>query len=160
MSSIKPLLALMALVVTASAAALEPACETYLAAVEKSARQPARQSVTEAGGTRMQAIIVDGVLYSDVGGKWRRHNDDFGKAEKALSTDIRSGRIRLDHCRRLGDETIDGAAMTVIEYALTMPGAEAARSKAYIGSDGLLYAQTADDARVRFRYRDVVAPRL
>jgi hypothetical protein len=160
MSSITPLPALMALAMAAPAAALEPTCETYLAAVEKSARQPARQSVTEADGTRMQAVIVDGVLYSEIGGKWRKLNSEFSKAEKALTADIRSGRIKLDQCSRLGDETIDGAAMTVIEYSLTMPGAEAARSKAYIGSDGLLYAQTADDARVRFRYRDVVAPKL
>ena len=45
---------------TNTAHALDPVCETYLRAAEKSAQQPARHTITETGGMRLEIIVVGG----------------------------------------------------------------------------------------------------
>lgn len=55
-----------------SASALEPACETYLRAAEKSAGQASRHTVTEAGGVRLELVVTGGQAYTRFdGGKWQ-----------------------------------------------------------------------------------------
>jgi hypothetical protein len=141
--------------------ALDAACLPYVDAAEKSAQQPARQSVMETnGGDRMEAIVVDDVLYSKMGGKWMKLKSGFWAMERALVKDMRSGEIKLTHCKSLGSETVDGIATRIFSYTMSMPGADVVSTKAYIGSDGLIYALVSDQTRVRYRYQGVRAPQL
>ncbi|MCX7072389.1 MAG: hypothetical protein NTW01_15530 [Gammaproteobacteria bacterium] len=155
-----PLL-ILALSAAAPARALDAACETFLRAAEKGVEQPSRHSVSEMkGGLRFESITVDGKSYSATGGKWAAMASDLKAAERKINAEIRQGGIKLDQCQVLGSETVDGIATTAIRYRMTMPGAPAAIATAYIGKDGLVYAQSSDDVRVRYRYRDVSAPKL
>jgi hypothetical protein len=155
------LLPLMLLTAT-TAQALEPACETYLAAAEKTARQPARHSVVEmSGGIRMEAIVLNGRFFSSTDGKWREMKMDLRAPEAQLLAQIRSGKHTLHNCRVLGREKVDGIDSTVIEYNLSIAGMpDAGPSKAYIGKDGLIHAQSGKLTKVRQRFTDVGPPQL
>jgi hypothetical protein len=148
-------------IATNTAHALEPACEVYVRAAEKAASQPARHSVTETGGIKMEIIVVGGRAYSRVGGKWSALKVDVFAAERKLTAAIRAGTYPMSGCRRLGSETVEGVPTTVYAYTLKIPGMPSAgEAKAYIGSDGLVHAQSTADAKVRHRYRGVAAPAL
>jgi hypothetical protein len=143
-----------------AAQALEPACETYLRAAEKSARQPARHSITETDGLRMEVIVVGGRSYSRVGGGWNPIRTDLLAAERKLTAAIRAGTYPLTGCRKLGAANIAGVPTTLYAYTLKIPGMPGGEAKAYIGGDGLVHAQSTDDAEVRHRYRGITAPAL
>jgi hypothetical protein len=154
-------IAALTLLASPSAQALDAACAPYVDAAEKSAHQPARESVVETnGGERMQAIVADDVLYSNLDGKWMKLKSGFWAMERALVDDMRSGRIKLSDCRSLGNERVDGVATRVFSYTMSMPGADAITTRAYIGQDGLIYALSSDQTRVRYRYQGVRAPQL
>lgn len=140
--------------------ALEPACETYLRAAEKSARQPARHSITETGGMRMEVIVVGGRSYSRVGEHWSPIRTDLLAAERKLTAAIRAGTYPLTGCRKLGATNIAGVPTTIYAYTLKIPGMPGGEAKAYIGGDGLVHAQSTNDAEVRHRYRGIAAPEL
>ncbi len=143
------------------AQALDANCLPYVDAAEKSAQQPARQSVMETkGGVRMEAIVVDDVLYSKMDGKWMKLKSGFWAMERALVDDMRSGEIKLTQCQSLGGETVNGIATRTFSYTMSMPGVDAISSKVYIGSDGLIYALVSDQTKVRYRYQGVRAPQL
>ena len=143
--------------------ALEPACEAYVRAAEKSAQQPARHTITETGGMRMELIIVGGKTYSRMDGRWSRlknTNSNQFAAEQKLIASIRSGKYPMSGCRKLGPQSIDGIPTTVYAYTLKIPGIPSGETKAFIGSDGLVHAQSSSDAKVRHSYRGVAAPAL
>lgn len=144
-----------------TAQALDGACLPYVDAADKSAHQEARQSVIEmSGGERMEAIVVDDVLYSKMGSKWTKLKTGFWAMERELVADMRNGKIKLTQCQSLGSETVDGIATTVVAYTMSMPGADAISTKVYIGKDGLIYAQASAEVKVRYRYQGVRAPQL
>jgi hypothetical protein len=151
--------AVICLLSSPCAKALDRACEPYIAAAEKTTEQPERHSVAETDdGTRMEAILIGERFYTSIGGKWQLMKIDLRASERQLNDGVRSGRIPLSNCRDLGNETIDGTPTRVIGYRITYAGAEPADCKAYIGRDGLVYAQSAAGQRVRYRYRGVKAP--
>ncbi len=156
------LLALTAVAAAAPAQAFDATCELYVKAAEKTAEQPARQSISESDGIRLEAIIVDGVMYSRDSPKarWRKAHSGFGAIERSMVADIRNGTSKIDNCKKLGSETVEGVATTVVEYRLTIPGSEPGTSKAYIGKDGLIYAQAAGKVRIVNRYSGVTVPKL
>lgn len=145
-----------------TAHALDPVCETYLRAAEKSAQQPARHTITESGGMRLEIIVVGGKTYTKMESKWTRHSDtDVSKAAaKELNAAIRSGKYPMSGCRKLGPQNVDGIPTTAYAYTLKIPGMPSGEAKAFIGSDGLVHAQSTPDAKVRIRYRGVTAPAL
>lgn len=154
------LLALLALTAVFPAHALDAACEPYLKAAEKGTHQPARHSIAEyQGGMRLEAIVAGDVLYTNMDGKWRKAKAGFWADERAVNADVRKGTIKLGDCKNLGQETIDGIDTTVISYTITMAGAPPATGKAYIGKDGLVYALSSPQQKVRYRYSGVTAPR-
>ena len=53
-----------------------------------------------------------------------------------------------------------GELITIVGYTMTMPGPDAVNNKVYIGKDGLLYAQSGPNTKVRYRYQGVAAPKL
>ncbi|MFY2764653.1 hypothetical protein [Arenimonas sp. MALMAid1274] len=147
------------------AAAVEAACEPYLRAAEKTASQPARHTISEVDGGRMELIFVGGKAYSRFDtGKWQVMPDaaanNLMAAEKKLVAAIRSGEYRMSGCRKLPAEKIEGVTMTVYAYTLTLPNSPAGEAKVYIGADGLVHGQRGDGAVVRHRYRAVSAPAL
>ncbi len=151
------------LIFTANTAhALDPVCEVYLRAAEKSAQQPARHTITETGGMRLEIIVVGGKTYTRMDGKWTRHSKvDVGQsAAKELNADIRSGKYPMSGCRKLGPQNVDGIPTTGYAYTLKLPGIPSGEAKAFVGSDGLVHAQSTSDAKVRIRYRGVTAPAL
>jgi len=154
-------LLLLTLLVSPCTHALDANCLPFVDAADKSAHQPARQSVTELeDGTRMEAIVVDDVLYSKLNGKWMKVRSGFWSMERSLVADMRSGAIALTQCKTLGRENVDGVETTVIEYTMKMPGGDPGASKVYVGDDGLIHAQHADSVKVRYRYQGVRAPQL
>lgn len=155
-------LAAAALLCAGSACALEPACETYLRAAEKTAQQPSRHMITEFDGMRMELILSGGQAYSRVnGGKWQVHKRGANPIamERKLVAAIRAGEYPLTGCRKVGSETIEGVRTTVYAYTLAIPGLPAGEARAYIGADGLVHGQKSDDAVVRHRYTGVTAPK-
>lgn len=158
----KTLSALLLLPAALPAAALEQHCETYLRAVEKTAAQPARHSVSDLGdGMRSEAVIKDGQMHLRVNGRWRKGPTDFAKLEAQLHADLRSGKIKLFACRKLGRETVGGVSTTVYSYQLHLPGVPVAEgaAKAYIGDDGLIHAQAADGVMVQNQFSKVTQPK-
>jgi len=145
-----------------TAHALDPVCEVYLRAAEKSAQQPARHTITETGGMRLEIIVAGGKTYTRMGGNWSRHNStDIGQsAAKELNAAIRSGKYPMSGCRKLGPQNVDGIPTTGYAYTLKIPGMPSGEAKAFVGSDGLVHAQSTPDAKVRIRYRGVTAPVL
>lgn len=156
-------LSALAVFLAPTAHALDPVCDVYLRAAEKSARQPARHSTTDTDGLRMEVIVVGGRSYSRVGGRWSMVNTDLLAAERALTSAIRAGRYPLTDCRKIGPSKIDGMPTTVYAYTLNVGanrGVATGETKAHIGADGLVYAQSTSDAEVHYRYRGVAAPEL
>lgn len=110
---------LLAGALPASAFALEPTCERYLAAAEKSAAQPAVHTVTETGGTRIESIAVGGKAWSRMdGGAWTPLPANVRALGRQMVADMRAGRLRLSACKVTGTETVAGTPTTVISYAL------------------------------------------
>lgn len=143
------------------ALAVDAACAPFVDAADKSSHQSARQSVMEfGGGERMEAIVVDDVLYSKIGGQWKKLKTGFWAMERAQVDDMRSGKIALTQCKSLGKESVDGIATTVVGFTLSIAGTDPIHNKVYIGVDGLIYAQASDQSRVRYRYLGVRAPEL
>ena len=148
------------LLVANAAQALDPVCEIFIDAADKTAAQPARHTVTEGDGLRMEAITLGGKSYTRIDGSpWKDMKMDLLTAEKKINADVRSGKIALSKCKELPAEKIDGAPMRVVAYTLSMFGMPPGESKAYIGKDGLIYGLSADDTRVRYRYTGVTAPK-
>lgn len=154
-------LVLSALLLAANAAhALDPVCEIFIDAADKTAAQPARHTVTEGDGLRMEAITIGGKSWTRIDGSpWKDMKTDLLAAEKKINADVRSGKIALSKCKELGSEKIDGVSMRVVAYTMSMFGMPPGESKAYIGKDGLVYGLSADDTRVRYRYTGVTAPK-
>lgn len=145
------------------AQALEPLCDTYLKAVEKTTAQPARHMVSDLGeGVRTEAIVIGGKMYMKADTVWMNGPPTFTKMEAKLNAELRSGKTRLWDCKQLGRETVDGIATTVYSYQLDLQGLPAPKEPArvYVGADGLIYAQSSDGAKVRYRYTGVTAPKL
>lgn len=146
------------------AQALDAACEPYVKAAEKSAAALERHTVTQIDAeTRIEAIKFNGAAYMKMGQAWMKAPPNVIAAENKLTAELRSGKIKLSDCKKLGRETVEGIATTVYSYQMEIPGmpkpsGEAA--KAFIGDDGLVHAQSADGAKVRFRYTGVTAPKL
>lgn len=152
------------LIFAANAAhALDPACEAYVRAAEKSAQQPARHTITETGDMRFELIIVGGKTYTKMDNKWSRFNNTNSNqfaAEQKVIASIRSGKYPISGCRKLGAQIVDGIPTTVYAYTLKIPDMPSGETKAFIGGDGLVHAQSTSDAKVRHRYRGVIAPVL
>lgn len=157
-------LALLALIASVPAHALDAACEPFVKASEKTSAQPARHQVSSLGADaqRMESIVKDGQMFMQINGKWVQGPPNFFTMEQAQHADLRSGKIKLSDCKNLGRETVDGINTTVYSVHMLVPGmpAPTGPGKLYIGDDGLIYAQAGAGYKVRIRYTDVVAPNL
>lgn len=155
---------LLALAFTLPAHALDAACEPYLKAAEKSAAAPKRHTVTQIDAeNRVEAIKLDGAAYMKLDGAWMKAPPNVITAENKLMAEMRSGKIKLRDCKKLGRETVEGIATTVYSYQMEIPGMpkpSGEPAKAYVGDDGLIHAGAADGAKVRFRYSNITAPKL
>lgn len=162
----KPTLVVAALTLATSlpAAALDAACEPYVKAAEKSAAAPRRHTVTELDAeTRVEAIKIDGVAYMKMDENWMKAPPAVISAEQKLTAELRGGQIKLWDCKKLGRETVEGIATTVYSYRMEMPGMPKLAGeppRVFVGDDGLIHAQSADGAKVRYRYTGVTAPKL
>jgi len=153
---------LLLLFIASPAFALDATCEIYLNAAEKSAGQTTRHSITEPGdGSSLEMVSVNGQHFARVDGKWSKFpGAGIGPGERSMLAAIRSGHYPISGCRNLGSERFEGVATTVIAYTLKLPGQPAEETRAYIGSDGLVYGQVSGKTRVKHRYSGVQAPPL
>jgi hypothetical protein len=150
----------LTLLATTPALALDAACETYLAAAEKSARQPARHTVSQPGdGSTLEAIIIGSKYYATMDGTWRPLPGSPGlQGELKMIAAIRSGEYPITGCRESGTEVFEGVPRKVIRFTLRIPGIPAEETRTFIGSDGLVYGQTSGGTKVKHRYAGVRAP--
>ena len=157
-------LALLALIASVPAHALDAACEPYVKASEKTSAQPARHQVMSLGadGLRSESIIKDGQMFMQINGKWVKGPPDFFKMEQEQFADLKSGKIKLSDCKKLGRETVDGIATSVysVHVEVTKMPVPGATAKFYIGDDGLIHAIAGEGYKTRVRYTNVVAPKL
>ena len=112
---------------------------------------------------RLELIIVGGKTYSKMDSQWSRLNNTNSNqfaAEQKLIASIRSGKYPMSGCRKVGAQSVDGIPTTVYAYTLKIPGMPGGEAKAFVGSDGLVHAQSTSDAKVRHRYRGVTAQAL
>lgn len=154
---------LLALCATLPAHAFDAACAPYVKASEKTSAQAARHQVISMGADlRTESIIKDGQMYMQVNGKWMKGPPNFFKMEKEQYADLKSGKIKLSDCKKLGRETVDGIATTVYSLRTEIPGMPVPKdpAKIYIGDDGLIQAQSGEGYKIRIRYTGVVAPKL
>ncbi len=156
---------LLAVIASVPAHALDEACAAFVNATEKTNAQASRHQVSSYGdaGQRLEGVIKDGRMFMQVNGRWMQGPPDFVATERQQAADLRSGKIKLSACRKLGRETVDGIATTVYSVQMQMPDMpvpSGAPAKVYIGDDGLVYAQAGEGYKVRYRYTDVVAPKL
>ncbi len=156
---------LLSLIASVPAHALEAACEAFVKATEKTNAQPSRHQVSSYGaaGLRSEGIIKDGKMFMQVNGKWMKGPPNFSTIERQQTAELRSGKIKLSACKKLGREKVDGIATTVYSLQMQVPGMPVptgAPAKVYIGDDGLIYAQAGEGYKVRYRYTGVVAPNL
>lgn len=160
--SIRSLLPLLLAAAPPSAFALDAACESVLKASEARMKQPAWHSVIDLGdGMRMEAIKASGQFFQQIDGKWTKFAVNLDAAEASLLAEIRSGEVKLTDCKVLGTEVLEGVPVTVVSSRTDIEGTPPGSATLYIGQqDGLPYRQTADDATVTYRYKDVVAPKL
>ena len=141
--------------------ALDASCEAFVAAAEKSVQRDSRHAVSDlGGGLRTEVIVIGGKSYLKADRGWRMMPMDLLDHERKLNAEMRSGKMPVRDCQRLGSETVDGIATTIVRYTIAMPGAPVATAKAFIGADGLIHALSADDTKVRYRYTGVTAPAL
>ncbi|MGH8050462.1 MAG: hypothetical protein ACRERV_09805 [Methylococcales bacterium] len=151
---------------TNQAHALEPTCETYVRAAEKTARQAARHTILETSGMHIETILVGGKIYTKLDGKWSvsKHAQVTSlalAAELSVLADIRSGKTPISACRKVGAQNVEGTPTTVYTYTLKIPGmAPDGGAKVYVGADGLIHAHTSATAKVRYLYRGITAPAL
>ena len=145
-----------------AAFALDPACEPVVKASEAKIAQPAWHGITdEEGGMHMEALKSDGQFYHQIDGAWMKSSADLDKAEQIMIGQIRNGVVKISQCKVLGNEVIDGAAVTVLAHRVEIAGAPPAESKLYIGkSDGLPYRNVSGNVTVVYRYKGVTAPRI
>jgi hypothetical protein len=155
-------LLLISLAASVDALAFSADCETFLAAAEKSAAQPARHSIAELGaGLLAESITIDGTSYIKADRGWNRIGIDMLAKERELNAQMRSGELVLEACEVLGPQTVDGVVSTAIRYRVAIPGADPATATVHVRGDGLVHAvSTGDGTWVRYRYEDVVAPAL
>jgi hypothetical protein len=159
---IRSLIPLLLAAASPSAFALDAACESVLKASEARMKQPAWHSVIEFGdGMRMEAIKSNGQFFQQIEGKWTKFAVNLDAAETKLLAQIRSGEVKLTDCKVLGTEVLEGMPVTAVSSRTEIEGAPPGSATLYVGQqDGLPYRQTAKDATVTYRYKNVVAPKL
>lgn len=130
------------------AAWAEDACETVKAAYDKLGTVAAyRQTIDLGDGAPMKIIVTeDAVFYDEGGGAWTKIPLDAGTRAQMLGRTIPSAASLID-CRAAGSDTIDGAAMSVVEYTPPPIGDMAQDpQKVWIGdADGLPHRMTMEN---------------
>ncbi len=153
--------AILLLLVTANAAALDMACNPVLTASEARMKTSSWHAVTLINGSmRIESMKVNGQFYKQVGGKWEKSPISFDTVERDMIAQIKSGELKISHCKAAGSETVDGVAVHILTYKVEMKGAPAMDAKLYIGkSDGLPYKQTGQNLNVSYQYKNISPPK-
>lgn len=115
-----PALPLALLAAIPSSPAWADACATVKAAYDKLATAPAyRQSVAMEGTPPMQLVMIGDVLYitqdATKAGGWTKMPMAPGMRAQMMQQTVPDAAALTD-CREVGPDTLDGAAMTVLEY--------------------------------------------
>ena len=150
------------LLASANASALDSACNPVLTASEARMKLSSWHSVTIINGNmHMENMKADGMFFRQVGGAWMKSPINFDTAERDMLAQIRSGEVKVSQCKSEGSEVVDGVPVSVVTYRVEMKGAPAADSKLYVGKlDGLPYKQVGQSVNVRYKYKDISAPKL
>jgi hypothetical protein len=145
-----------------AAQAQDAACMPVLKATEALLAQSAWHSVSQLDAeTKVEAMKVGGKFYSNINNAWMAMPMDLDAVSRKTVEQMRSGAIKLSNCKAAGDDTVDGVAVSKLEYHVEMQGAPAADAVLYVGkSDNLPYRQTGSEVTVTYKYKGVTAPAL
>ena len=145
--------------------ALAGPCDDVKTAYDRLAVAPAvAQTVTMTGMPPMRMVTIGDTLYMDQGeGTWITVPLQPGMRAEMMAKTVPDASA-LSGCSEVGSETLDGAAMTVIEYTPPpMEGMAPAPQKVWIGAeDGLPYRMTSvqdgEPFEMSIGYEGVTAP--
>ena len=153
--------AILLLLVTANAAALDSACNPIVTASEIRMKLSSWHAIALINDSmRMESMKVNGGFYKQVTGKWEKSPISFDTAEREMLAQMKSGEVKISHCKVVGSETVDGVPVMILAYRVEMKGAPAADAKLYIGkSDGLPYKQIGQGLNVSYKYKNISPPK-
>ncbi len=117
---------------------------------------------TGAGAMKMELLKADGALYRRIrGGPWSRMPMTVAALNQTNGELLKSGKLKVRSCRRVGAEAVDGVPTVAYEYTTEIAGAP----KPYVGrlwvgvTDGLPYRITAAETSQTIVYKGVTAPK-
>jgi hypothetical protein len=140
------------------ACAADDACAAVRDAIAATLKVPSvRQYMALRDGApeRLASVITRDTVYISMDGRWDKtprseYQENAGFAERAK---------KVTDCKRAGSGTVNGESVSIVEYTVQVMQLPALRSKAWIGSDGLLRKHSsAGHGYVRYEYKDVHAP--
>ncbi len=115
-----------------------------------------------AGAMKMELLKADGVLYRRIrDGAWSRMPMTVAALNQTNGELLKSGKLKVRSCRRVGAEAVDGVPTVAYEYTTEIAGAP----KPYVGrlwvgvTDGLPYRIAAAETSQTIVYKGVTAPK-
>jgi hypothetical protein len=146
-------------------AAAQPGCEPIIAAMNAEMKAPAWHRTVDMKTARvamkMEIIKADGQLFSRRNdGPWTKMPMDAADLNQTNGELLKSGKLTLSDCKRVGAEAVDAVATTIYEYTSTMAGMPKPYSaRLWIGvADSLPYKGESATMTHRTEYRGVKAP--
>jgi hypothetical protein len=139
-------------------AAADP-CQEVVAAMRATMKAPAlRQFLTSnhSHEERLMTIIVGDTVYMMMGGS--KPISTMSRQEARQSVDQAAIENSVVDCRLVGHEKVAGTPTRLYTYTSDDGAGGSIASKVWIGDDGLLREQSADDGMIRYEYENVIAP--
>ena len=110
---------------------------------------------------KMEVIKADGQLFRRMNdGPWAKMPMNAAALNQTNGELLRSGKLTLIGCQRVGDEAVGTVSTVIYEYTSTIAGTpKPYAGRIWIGaSDGLPYRSESTSMTVRTEYRGVKAP--
>jgi hypothetical protein len=142
--------------------ALDPACESILAASEARIKQKSWHSVTILRGEqKIESMKVRGKFYGNRDGKWVTQTVNLDEQEQAVLEKMRSTEVLVSECVMKAEEVLDGINTIVMRMHLQVVKGPGLDVQINIGKDdGLPYAQFSNNTETRYHYKKLVPPKL
>jgi len=154
-----------AVVIIPQPASAQAGCEAIIKAMNAEMNAPAWHRTAEVKTARasmkIEIIKADGQLFRRVNdGAWGKMPMDAAALNQTNGELLKSGKLVLSGCKRVGDEAVGSVPTVIYEYTSTIAGQpKPFTGRIWIGaSDSLPYRSDAATVSQRTEYRGVKAP--